>query len=206
MSRAHGASAYRGVIAEFVRSDEESVGDDDLHRLEIVTPRGAIRISPPEQVRQIRYRNSVQFCLPTLSATLPRCNHVLTEIGADTQSVSGEFRQHILFDLGLHVPHLRACIRTADVALLATLREHTGRALLAADGELLRLLAANSPHRVFMSTLARIEVYGPIPTEHTPNAPHTHLLPALLGTTDAALERLMAPGEIICLSLYLADQ
>ena len=76
------------------------------------------------------------------------------------------------------------CVRTGDAAVLARLREVAGapwREALEAVGA--AVLVA-SPHRVVITPLGRIEVWGPIPPEQgtSPAGPHTHLLPALLAT------------------------
>ena len=204
-SRSSWSVGVRGAIAEFLRTGEEMVHHESLEHLAVATARGAIKIFPLDAVRQIRHQNAVHFCLPEAPATLSTCNKVLTELGADTESVSGDHDQDILFDLGLGIEHVRVCVRTAEGSLLTTLREHAGQPLLGPDRGLLHILAATSPHRVFISNLARVEVYGPIPTDHTPNGPHTHLLPQLLGTTDEPLDRLVPIDHSVCLSLYLPD-
>ena len=191
-----------GAIAEFMRSEEECVTKAMLDGLAITTPRGAIKISPIESVQQIRHKNAVHFCVSDEQARLPTNHQVVTEMHADSECVSGEFKQDILFDLGLAMGHRRACVRTGDTELLSALRANVGGPLLGAGPDLLHLLVATSPHRVFFSVLARIEVYGPIPTQTTPNGPHTHLLPALLGTRDGPLDQLIPASHSICLSLY----
>lgn len=205
-SRSSWSIGVRGAIAEFLRSEEELTRAADLARLEVRTPRGAIRILPTDATLvTVRHRNSLHFCLPRSHAALPACNEVVTELGPDQQSPSSDFARHILFDLGLGIPHVRACVRTADHALLSHLRKTTGSPLLGTDPVTVQLLTAASPHRVFISNLARIEVYGPIPTHHTPNGPHTHLLPDLLGSSDEDLDKLIPPSYHNCLSLYLPD-
>ena len=205
-SRSSWSIGVRGAIAEFLRCEEEVTDSGDLERLEVRTPRGAIRISPcGETIEPVRYRNSLHFCLAQSHSTLSPCTEVLTELGPDQESLSSDFTQHVLFDLGLGIPHVRACVRTAEPSLLNRLRNAAGRPLLGPDPEVVRLLGASSPHRVFISNLARIEVYGPIPTEQTPDGPHTHLLPELLGSTDEALEKLIPAAHYNCLSLYFPD-
>ena len=195
----------RGAIAEFLRAEDEVIQPSELERLEVRTGRGAIRVFPLDEVQQITYQNTRQFCLTRARARFPACHHVVTELGPDSASVCREFADDLLFDLGLGIPHVRACVRTAQPSLLDALRENTGCPLLGHDQELARALTAASPHRVFFSRLARIEVFGPIPTEHTPNGPHTHLLPALVGTTDETLEAMIPPTHASCLSLYAPD-
>ena len=195
----------RGAIAEFIRSQNEEVGASDLEQLKVQTPRGVIKITPTFEAQPIRYQDSWQFCLPHVQAEFASCRQVVTELGADTASVAGDFTRHILFDLGLGIPHIQACVRTLDPALLNTLRKRAGSPLLGSNRDLLHALLHASPHRVFVSTLGRIEVYGPIPAEHTPDGPHTHLLPQLLGSVDEGLDVRIPDGHRVCLSLYSSD-
>jgi len=192
----------RGALAEFVRDEEESVTDNMLHDLQITTARGAIKILPTETVQLVCHDKAIHFCLPDHLAQLRTTCRVLTELGDDNESLSGKFQQDILFDLGLAIDHVKVCVRTGDFQLLAALRSYVGCPVLGHSPELLRILAAASPHRVFCSALARIEVYGPIPTERTPDGPHTHLLPALFNTEDESLCQLIPRAHRICLSLY----
>ena len=71
------------------------------------------------------------------------------------------------------------------------LRRHQGEDILSAGHPAMTAIKLHSPHRVFESASARIEVYQPIPSrtrrESTPEGPHTHLLPAFIGRRDESL-------------------
>ena len=73
--------------------------------------------------------------------------------------------------------------------------------------DLMRILLAANPHRVFVSRIGRAEVFQPIPPPggRSPDGPHTHVLPKLLahGRTHAATE-LLPDGWIPCAHLYPA--
>ena len=130
---------------------------------------------------------------------------VLTEIGPDTDALRAQDRSAVLFDLGLGLSQVNACIRTANVDIIAALRTWTGRSLFEpGSGAMAAILAAN-PHRVFISRLGRVEVYQPIPPPDgkSPEGPHTHVLPRLLRheRTHAATEFVPA-GFVPCAHLY----
>jgi hypothetical protein len=65
-----------------------------------------------------------------------------------------------------------------------------------------------SPHRVFDSRLARIEIYQLIgkPGAKTPHGPHTHLLPQLFRRDRSHLPGIpLPPRRAPCLTLYPAN-
>ena len=69
--------------------------------------------------------------------------------------------------------------------------------------DLVAALFTANPHRVVMSRLGRIEVTGPIPSERTPLAPHTHLFPEKLGEgVSHDPEIPLLAGWLPCLQLY----
>ena len=191
-----------GAAAEFhwVRDDIARLDEPD--ELTVATARGALRVRPSGRERPVAYE--------TLSAVRHRWNHgvaicaraaedvgngrrALTELGPDAHAVLAEHRRARLFDLGLGTRNFDACVRTGDDALIRTLRRREGRSLLDDDRDTLGAIREASPHRVFLSPLARIEVYQPIPSpceqSTTPTGPHTHLLPELLAKrrTHAAI-------------------
>ena len=177
-----------GAIAEFLRAEDEPASVDDLT---VRTARGAISVDPSARARPLahealtrgvaRWRQGVSLVLDAELAQMGR-RRVVTELGEDRDSIDPAHRGDRLVDLGLGLPHVDACIRTSDPDLLAIVRERAGQRLLESANPLVGALLAASPHRVFRSRLARIEVYGQIPSEATPLAPHTHLLPRLLAT------------------------
>jgi len=176
-----------GAIAEFVRDPGEPYDGG-------ATPRGAIRLAPPDGTVAVAYRtpagpdlgwnHAVAFCVPTASTAPGRT--VLTELGPDVRAVRPSDRDGVLFDLGLGSPAVEACVRVSDHDLLEALRPCTGRPVFASGAG--ALLVAHSPHRVFRGPAGRIEVFAAIPPPdgRSPDGPHTHLLPHLLGRTHPA--------------------
>lgn len=175
-----------GAIAEFVREPGEACTGTGGTR---ATDRGAIALAPPPDVTAVAYRtpagpdlawnHAVAFCVPA-GRTGP-ARGVLTELGPDRDAVRPQDRDGVLFDLGLGLPAVEACVRTADPSLLVVLRAAAGRPVFgsAVAGE----LVAASPHRVFRGPAGRVEVFAPIPPPdgRSPDGPHTHLLPHLFG-------------------------
>ncbi len=202
-----------GAIAEFMRSN----GEVDMRReglVHTVTTRdGAMRIALTSQVvpvaaelpskRPEHWQQQVAFCVHETQATMGS-RRVLTELGPDGEAIDGSGRQQLRFDLGLDILHVDACIRTDDRDLIALLRRHEGRALLAESGEVCDALIATSPPRVFCSRLGRIEVLAPIPERETPAGPHTHLLPTLFGR-PSPIARFIPRDLVSCLDVYPAN-
>jgi hypothetical protein len=204
-----------GAIAEFMRDADEpfNFGQHD-GLLALTTARGGIRLAPPADLRLVAFETTtreswshrVALCLPEHRCEMSR-RTALTELGPDKAALRASDRGAILFDLGINALQADLCIRVADPELAARLREHEGRALLAPDNPAMGLILAASPHRVFMTRLGRIEVYQPIPAAHSksPQGPHTHVLPKLLGhrRTHSATEQIPT-GWVPCAHLYPA--
>ena len=108
----------------------------------------------------------------------------LAELGADEDGLRPQDQGSILFDMGLGIPHVDVCVRTADQDLISLLRENAGTSLFAHHNPAMATIKEQSPHRVFLSRLGRVEVYQQIGSSAkdipTPHGPHTHLLPRLL--------------------------
>lgn len=174
-----------GAVAEFHRGPEDAA----IGAGTAVTALGAICVAAPEGAVAWRRRleggcgahgggrTEIALCLPAAEAALPS-RAALTELGPDHAALRPSDRDAVLFDLGLDLGHVMACVRTADAATLAALRDGAGRSLIAGKNPLLRRLTVLSPHRVFLSRAGRIEVYQPIPApgDTSPTGPHTHLL------------------------------
>lgn len=197
-----------GAIAEFFRAEGEPFESDGATR--IATARGALRVMATAATRVFECGESdtpaIALCLPEGASSLSR-RGTITEIGSDRDALQERDRAGVLFDLGLANPFFDFLIRTADPEQVDFLRRNTGMPLLEADGELAAVLAAMSPHRVFVSALGRIEVYQRIagPTEKTLEGPHTHLLPALLGGGRIHDQGACIPGGWVpCAMLYPA--
>jgi hypothetical protein len=114
-------------------------------------------------------------------------------------------RSAVLFDLGLGILQLTACIRSDDADVVAALKKWTGRSLFEPGNGAMGVILAANLHRVFESRLGRVEVYQPIPPPDgkSPEGPHTHVLPRLLRhkRTHAATEFVPA-GFVPCAHLY----
>jgi len=204
-----------GAIAEFTRDPEEQA---DLDRtrdgISIATDRGALRIVPHPGLRLIAsesptsesWSHRVALCLPEESSAMSR-RTTLTEIGPDSDALRAQDRKDVLFDLGLGSLQIDACIRVGDPDVVAALRRRTGTSVFAPENDVMRTILAANPHRVFVSRIARAEVFQPIPPPggRSPDGPHTHVLPKLLahGRTHAATEPL-PEGWIPCAHLYPA--
>ncbi len=191
-----------GAVAEFERSP-----DEPAQRLPagIVTPRGGLALRPDAAARIVAYEacvgrggpgwsHAIALCLPAAAAGAGS-TPVLTELGPDHDALRPADRDAVLFDLGLGYHHLRACVRSADAGLVAAIRAHCGQPFASVAGRLAPQLVAASPHRVFVSKLARLEVYQPIPPHDgaTPPGPHTHLLPKLMASGRAFSANLPIP-------------
>lgn len=186
-----------GAIAEFMRDDDEPVRALPDARMGLATARGAIALTPGPDLRPVAYEtgfsggynHAVALCLPEGACAMAQ-RMVVTELGPDREAARQEDREAILFDLGLGLRAVDACVRTADPEAIACLRAGTGKPLFAMDNPIGPRLVAMSPHRVFCARIGRIEVYAPIPGpgEMSPEGPHTHVLPKLLraGRTHAA--------------------
>jgi len=206
-----------GAIAEFHWRPGERPPHDP-HRLEAATDAGALRISLREDVVPFAYQNlsrhphrwlqGIGLCLPWRRAQRP-VQHGLTELGNDDDAVRAEDRRGVLFDLGLGLPHVQACIRSRSPDVINSLRAHLGESLLAPRSAAMALIKAHSPHRVFVSALGRVEVFqrigSPDAQPPTPLGPHTHVLPRLLAARRANAESNDAPSHHrACAYLYPA--
>jgi hypothetical protein len=199
-----------GALAEFLRdADEPADVCREPGRASVVTPRGGVDVRVAEDVVPVAWERrvgdswsqAVALCLLLPSGG----RSVVTELGPDTAALREEDRDAVLFDLGVGAPHLEACVRTGDAALLASLRAVEGRPLAEA-GHVASALVEAGPHRVFRTAVARLEVFAPIPpaTGTSPDGPHTHLLPRLLARdwTHAATDPI-PPGLAPAATLHL---
>ena len=177
-----------GAIGEFMRDRLEPVtlGDDSA-----VTDRGGIRLRPTRDTVAIAHESlqgrdawsaAITLCMPQAlnAVSMPA---VITELGPDHDALRESDQSAILFDMGLALGNVQACLRSTDPATVTMIRRFCGEPLLDhAAFELFQQLPVLSPHRVFLSAIGRVEVYQPIPPVNgkTPEGPHTHVLPKLL--------------------------
>ncbi len=184
----------QGALAEFMR-DEIEAGESLQrgHWRGWVSRRGAIAVDCAAPLEITAWENPgsaaggwgqhLGLCLQA-PAALGAARQGITELGADTLALMPGADSQRLFDLGLGIPHVDVCVGTADKRLIALLRDHAGAALFEADSRLGAQLLRISPRRVFITAVSRIEVATPIPLDHSPAGPHTHLLPGRLGRPD----------------------
>jgi hypothetical protein len=178
-----------GAVAGFYRDPGEPARDLDDGRLGLVTARGAVALTVPMDLRPFAYETgftggwsqAVALCLPATLCAMGR-RRVLTELGPDDAAARPQDRGAILFDLGLDLEAVDACVRVQDPALIERLRGEIGRPLLASGHPINAMLMSLSPHRVFIARIGRIEVYAPIPSAGgaVGPGPHSHVLPKLL--------------------------
>ncbi len=204
-----------GAIAEFHWLPDDCLGNDS-EILQVVTGAGALSLElrngvVPHAYQGLsrhpdRWLQGISLCLPWRRA---RCGArtVLSELGPDRHAIRREDGGAVLFDLGLGLPHVDACVRTDSPELLKILRAGCGQSVLAPGNSVMSAVKEASPHRVFVSQLGRLEVYQRIgePAAHpaTPLGPHTHVLPRLLRAGRARAEDNDAPAyHRACATLY----
>jgi hypothetical protein len=209
-----------GAVAEFFQDAGEVIDTDSSDDLIRLTPRGGIRIELQEDIGICAYENTsshgtarqhIALCLPEDSSGMSN-NEVLTELGQDVSALSADDRVAFLFDLGVSSLgsgcfQLDFCVRTSDLDLVEFLREHCGSSIFEHGSPVFPRLLEAQPQRVVITRLGRIEVYQAIGGEHTddktPEGPHTHLLPELLGlnlthSADVPIKE----GWVPCAFLY----
>lgn len=181
-----------GAVGEFTYDDgEDAVIRNRGSAREVITARGGIRIDVRIAARIVAYDTlssdgdtwgqAIAFCFPSPNDME---HGRVRALGADYGALRPADRTSTLFDLGVGRGHVHFCVRTADPALDAALRAIEGRSLLEDAGRdaMAEMLRAQ-PHRVLLSPLARVEVFSAIPATggDSPEGPHTHLLPKMLG-------------------------
>ena len=180
-----------GALAEFHFDAGEEIAFVQGEEIGAVTARGAFRLELVPELRPVAYETmsktgkgwgqGLVLCLPQKLARMG-VRTVVTELGPDAEAIRAQDRGAILFDLGIGKPQSDICVRSADPNTIELLREACGRSLFAHGNELAAQMPALSPHRVFRSKVARVEVYQPIPPPDgkTPDGPHTHVRPNLV--------------------------
>ena len=202
-----------GAIAEFSRDVSEAAElQQTSAAISVVTDKGGLCIVPRPNLRLIAsespttesWSHRMALCLPHGSCAMSG-RAVLTEIGPDGGALRPQDRDDVLFDLGLGILQIDACVRVSDPAVVAVLRGCTGKSVFAPSNDAMHIILAATPHRVFVSRIGRAEVFQPIPPPDgkSPDGPHTHVLPKLLShrRTHAATEPL-PEGWVPCAHLY----
>ncbi len=178
-----------GAIAEFQRRADETCEMVEPESFTRVTARGGLHIDLRPSIEILAYEglsayrerwvHGLVFSLSPESGTGNE-RTVLSELGPDDGALRPRDRASVLFDVGVGAPHVDACVRTDDPALLALLRRHVGERIVEPGHPVLRAIIGASPHRVFLSRLGRAEVFQAIATRVSPEGPHTHLFPKIL--------------------------
>ena len=148
-----------GAIAEFMRDAGEAVSFQRTGgSISAVTARGGLRIAAQDKMRPVAseslttqsWSHRVALCLPEDICAMDQ-RTVLTEIGLDADALRAQDRSAVLFDLGLGTLQVNACIRTGDAAVIAALKNWTGRSLFEPGNGAMGVILAANPHRVFVS-------------------------------------------------------
>lgn len=195
-----------GAIAEFMvapgQTPRAELREDGMLGW---TETGALRIKRHPELRAISFQKGGPVVLGVAKARIAeRSAAAVTKIGPDAGAIFPGQREDLLFDYGLGRKFSGFCIRTRDEGLIAKLLEFEGqpwRNLMAGAGA--EIMSA-SPHRVAESSLARIEVYAPIPKpdERSPNGAHTHFLPAFLAAGEEVNPRLALPDHLAPIAAF----
>ena len=202
-----------GAIAEFMRDPDEPVTfRRNGTARSAVTVRGGVlvdaqigsRLIASESPTAAAWSHRVALCLPRQLCGM-NCRLELTEIGPDIEALRSEDRPGILFDLGLGLLQVDAFVRINDPAVASALRRHVEKSVFATDSSAMAVILDANPHRVFVSSVGRVEVFQgiPPPDGKSPEGPHTHVLPKLLthGRTHPATEPL-ASDWVPCVHCY----
>ncbi|WP_457104960.1 DUF6925 family protein [Methylobacterium sp. P5_C11] len=177
-----------GALAVFSRDRDEPARFHEGGRIGIVTDRGAVSLAVGPDLRPFAYETGftdgwsqgIALCLPASACTMGQ-RAVLTELGPDDAAVRPQDRAAHLFDLGLGLHAVDACIRAADPGRIDRLRALEGRSLLASGGTGIATVRALGADSVFITRFGRVEVYGPDRRSVAAGAgPRSHVLPHLL--------------------------
>ena len=208
-----------GALAEFMHDPGEAVALEHAPgSISARTARGGLRVvCGNPQARLVaweepaqapgQWRQAAALCLPAAQAAIGGAG-CLTALGADAEALDPAHRGQLLFDIGAGFDHVRACIRTGDPGLVALLLAAEGQEVVLSGHPVVAAIISASPHRVFLSAVARVEVYQPIPGAHdrAPEGPHTHVNPALLRhRRPHAATRPLPEGWVSGLDFYPAN-
>jgi predicted Fe-S protein YdhL (DUF1289 family) len=171
-----------GAVAEFATRNsslpEIEAGNEHLI---LRTSGGALRLRLPPGTRMFESigaaGNGVRRVLALHRSRLRGVPATgVTELGADEGAIETAHRGERLFDLGVSGSLIRFCVRTGKSALIDALRAAHGRDSFDRAIGLIPALLADSPDRVVISPIGRIEVSGSI-LHSDREGPHSHLLP-----------------------------
>ena len=182
----------QGALAEFGPAAEQpAVAVRRAERtVEAITAGGGLRLTITDGTAAFARADpdrpdgvgTVYLAVPRRSLPAPSAGVAIAE--GDPAALRPEDGDDLLVDLAVGHAAAAFCVRTGDAELGKRLRAVEGAPWREALDQVGHAIVAASPHRVVTTRLGRIEVYAPIPREWgaSPEGPHTHLLPALLGT------------------------
>jgi len=205
-----------GAVAKFsIGRDDVCEVERDGSRITARTGRGAVRFEITERVRVLSTRVNVGgtseeiiiLAVPR-SRTRPRPNAGLTALGVDRDAIRPADRGDRLYDLGLDSEAAAFCVRTRALDLVEELDRGTGRKWADLPPEEGDWIIYNSPSRVALNDLARIEVFAPIPPPDGQAlvGPHAHFPPTLLAFGQETPPRWDVPESFVpCAIFYPID-
>lgn len=206
-----------GAIAEFMRAPDEPAEASSGWPLSLVTAKGAIGVHVVGDLKSVPYttpsrhehrrHSAIAFCMPADRCQMAR-RAVVTELGPDVNALREEDRHAILFDMGLAQMQVDVCVRSGNPRVVERLRAACGRSVFDPSETLMRDMPGLSPHRVFVSHAGRIEVFQAIPPADgkSPDGPHTHVLPKLLGAERTHAANIPVPAGLVpCLYAHLSE-
>ncbi|WP_232627828.1 DUF6925 family protein [Methylobacterium sp. Leaf118] len=167
-----------GALAGFERPAAEPAWPLSDGRMGLVTARGAIVLTPGAELRPFAYEtgvdggwnHAVALCLPETACAMSR-RRVVTELGPDTAAARPEDRHALLFDLGLDLLAIDACLRVSDPEAIAVLRAGVGRPLFDAGNPIGPSLAALAPPPGNRSPDASRDLWGASALLRAPASP-----------------------------------
>jgi hypothetical protein len=181
-----------GALAEFRRAADETATALADGRPGLVTPRGAIALRPQPDLRPVAYEtafrsgwsHALALCLPDAACAM-NGRTVLTELGPDDEAARPADRVGVLFDLGLGLRAIDACLRSRDPETTSRLRAACGQPFFGPENAAAPELFALRTDRVLRARIGRIEVFA---AEPRPDGPRAYLVPQILraGRTHAA--------------------
>ena len=203
----------QGALAEFMRQPDEPC---EYHVIgtqnRLVSERGALSVNSKSPLKLYAgefYSNGSGGWRQALGLyqsagiSIRAGRRVITDLGQDHEALIADGHGAQLFDLGLGIAHVDVCISSRDSAFIKLMQAHTGEVLFTPGSPLLGEILKVSPRRVFLCAAARLEVNTPIPLEHSPHGPHTHLLVERLGLPEANV-CCTSPDQLCMLNIHPA--
>lgn len=197
-----------GAVAEILRAPEENhdVERDDL-TLTLRTRRCALRIEAPAFLTAFEIQRGERAPLIALAVPAGRAGPagptVLTALGPDHGALLARDAGGARFDMGLGRKAARFSIRCRD-GIAPQIAGHYGAPWPESLSRTAATILAESPVRVVEAPCVRAEVEAaiPPPNGHSPDGPHTHLLPEIVAQGFDAPPDLPLPKSYILSALF----